>query len=79
MNKITIELDNEVVDKAFVQSMDITRHDMVQQLKYIERLREKGSTSLYMGIFDDCMDQDEIEIQDFLHALYLVRGYYAVD
>ena len=78
MNKITIELDNEVVDKAFVQSMDITRHDMVQQLKYIERLREKGSTPLYMGIFDDCMDQDEIEIEEFIRALELVRAYYAV-
>lgn len=78
MSKITIELDNEVVDKAFVQGMDITRHDMVQQLRYIERLREKGSTSLYMGIFDDCMDQDEIEIEEFLRALEAVRNYYAV-
>ena len=78
MNKITIELDNEVVDKAFVQSMDITRHDMVQQLKYIERLREKGSTALYMGIFDDCMDQDEIEIKEFMVSLETVRNYYAV-
>jgi hypothetical protein len=79
MNKIVIELDNEVVDKAFVQSMDITRHDMVQQLRYIERLREKEATTLYMGIFDDCMDQDEVEIKEFIRALELVRGYYAVD
>jgi hypothetical protein len=79
MNKIVIELDNEVVDKAFVQSMDITRHDMVQQLRYIERLREKEATTLYMGIFDDCMDQDEVEIKEFIRALELVRSYYAVD
>jgi hypothetical protein len=78
MNKIVIELDNEVVDKAFVQSMDITRHDMVQQLRYIERLREKEATTLYMGIFDDCMDQDEVEIKEFIRALESVRGYYAV-
>ena len=78
MSKITIELDNEVVDKAFVQSMDIVKHDMVQQLRYIERLREKEATTLYMGIFDDCMDQDEIEIKDFLKALVDVRSYYAV-
>lgn len=77
MSKITIELDNEVVDKAFVQSMGITLHDMVQQLRYIERLREKGSTSLYMGIFDDCMDQDEVEIKEFMFALETVRNYYA--
>ena len=79
MNKITIELDNEVVDKAFVQSMDIIKHDMLQQLVYIEKLRKKGDRHPYMGIFDNCIDQDELEIQDFLHALYLVRGYYAVD
>lgn len=79
MNKIVIELDNEVVDKAFVQSMGITLHDMVQQLRYIERLREKGSTSLYMGIFDNCMDQDEVEIKEFMFALETVRRYYAVD
>lgn len=78
MNKIVIELDNEVVDKAFVQSMGITLHDMVQQLRYIEGFREKCSTSLYMGIFDDCMDQDEIEIKEFMFALETVRSYYAV-
>lgn len=79
MSKIVIELDNEVVDKAFVQSMDIVKHDMVQQLRYIERLREKGSSSPYMGIFDSCMDQDEVEIKEFLRALVDVRSYYAVD
>ena len=79
MNKIVIELDNEVVDRAFVQSMDIVKHDMVQQLRYIERLREKEATTPYMGIFDNCMDQDEIEIKDFLKALVDVRSYYAVD
>lgn len=77
MSKITIELDNEVVDKAFVQSMDIVKHDMVQQLRYIERLRSKGSTTPYMGIFDSCMDQDEIEIEEFIRALETVRAYYA--
>jgi hypothetical protein len=79
MNKIVIELDNEVVDKAFVQSMDIVKHDMVQQLRYIERLREKGLTTPYMGIFDDCMDQDEDEIKEFIKALVDVRSYYAVN
>lgn len=77
MNKIVIELDNEVVDRAFVQSMDVIKHDMVQQLKYIERLRSKGSTTPYMGIFDSCMDQDEIEIEEFIRALETVRAYYA--
>lgn len=77
MHKITIELDNEVVDKAFVQSMDVAKHDMVQQLRYIERLREKGLTTPYMGIFDSCMDQDETEIKEFIEALALVRLYYA--
>jgi len=79
MSKLTIELDNEVVDTVFVQSMDIVKHDMVQQLRYIERLRSKGSTTPYMGIFDNCMDQDEIEIKDFLKALVDVRSYYAVN
>lgn len=74
MRTIAVEVDIDTLEKAFLQSLNDTKHDMNQQLKYLRTAREKGTP--YLGFFDSCIDQDEVEIEEFLRALESVRWYY---
>lgn len=76
MRTMTVELDSETIEKAFLQSLRDVKHDMNQQLKFIDTMQDHGTTVPYLGIFDSCMDQDKVEIQEFLIALETVYGYY---
>ena len=76
MRTMTVELDSETIEKAFLKSLRDVKHDMKQQLKFIDKMQNKGTTLPYMGIFDSDMFQDWIEIEEFLKAVRAVEVYY---
>lgn len=79
MRTMTVELDSETIEKAFLQSMRDVKHDMNKQLEYIDKMLDQGTTSPYMGIFDPYIRQDKIDIEDFLKAVRTVEVYYGGD
>ena len=79
MYKYTIEVDEDTVAKLLVQDLKVVKHDMLKQLDYIKKETTQSNYQRYMGIFDSQIDQDEIEIRDFIRAIELVSGYYGCD
>jgi hypothetical protein len=79
MYKYTIEVDEDTVAKLLVQDLKVVKHDMLKQLDYIKKETTQSNYQRYMGIFDSQIDQDEIEIRDFIRAVELVSGYYGSD
>ena len=79
MRTMTVELDSETIEKAFLQSLRDVKHDMNQQLKFIDKMQNKGTTLPYAGIFDSDMFQDMIEIEEFLRSVRAVEVYYGGD